>query len=104
MEAAVEQARQEWVESARRLQAEAGDARGYERLLEQVEAVTAELRRRIGERFTLAELARLYIGADAWSREAVEATNPPPGWARTLSLVEGAAFHEYARGALDYVP
>jgi hypothetical protein len=27
-----------------------------------------------------------------------------PGWPRTLSLVEAAAFHEYSRGAQDYEP
>jgi hypothetical protein len=102
--AAVEHARQEWEESSRRLEAEAADRRRYERLLEQVEAVRAELRRRIGETYTLAELAELYAGADAWTRDAVEATSPPPGWPRTLALVEGAAFHRYARGAVDYAP
>ena len=30
--------------------------------------------------------------------------SPAPGWPRTLSLVEAAAFHEYARGAQDYEP
>ena len=76
----------------------------YERLLEQVEAVSAELRRRIGETFTLAELADAYTTADSWSREAVAGLRPPPGWPRTLAVVEGAAFHRFARGALDYVP
>jgi hypothetical protein len=100
----VENARQEWEESHRRLEAEARDRARYERLLEQVEAVTAELRRRIGQTFTLAELARAYGDADRWSREVVAATHPPPGWPRTVSLVEGAAFHLYSRGAIDYAP
>ena len=104
MSVAVDNARQEWEDSHRRLEAEARDRAQYERLLEQVDAVNAELRRRIGQTFTLAELARAYDDADRWAREAVAATDPPPWWPRTLALVEGAAFHLYARGAVDYVP
>lgn len=104
MSVSVQSARHEWEESNRRLAEAARDRDRYERLLAQVDAVTAELRRRIGETFTLAELAELYAGAERWSRDAVETVAPPSGWARTLSLVEGAAFHRYARGALDYTP
>jgi hypothetical protein len=104
MSVTVQSARQEWEDSDRRLAEAARDRDRYERLLAQVDAVTAELRRRIGETFTLAELAELYAGAERWSRDAVETVAPAPGWARTLSLVEGAAFHRYARGALDYTP
>ena len=100
----VENARQEWEESLRRLEQEGSDRERYERLLEQVEVVTAELRRRVGQTFTLADLAAEYARADAWSREAVEESHPPPGWPRTLALVEGAAFHLYSRGAVDYEP
>ncbi len=104
MSVAVENARQEWEESHRRLQDEARDPLRYDRLLQQVEIVSAELRRRIGQTFTLDELARVYADADRWAREAVAASEPPPWWPRTLALVEGAAFHLYARGASDYAP
>jgi len=104
VDAAVEHARQEWEASVRRLAEEAGDHGERAQLLAQVDVVSAELRRRIGETFTLAELAREYARAEAWTRQAVEETDPPPGWAATLSLVEGAAFHAYARGAVDYEP
>jgi hypothetical protein len=102
--AAVEVARREWEESHRLLEAEARDRGRYERLLDQVEVVSAELRRRIGQTFTLAELADEYARVDRWSRNAVASIGPPPDWPRTLALVEGAAFHRYALGALDYVP
>jgi hypothetical protein len=102
--AAVETARREWEESSRRLEAEAGDPTRYRLLLDQVDAVRAELRRRIGQTFTLAELVDEYARAERWSREAVEESAPAPGWPRTLSVVEGAAFHAYARGATDYAP
>jgi hypothetical protein len=100
----VETARREWRESHVLLDAEAGDRRRYERLLEQVDAVTSELRRRIGQTFTLAELAAEYARAERWSHDAVAATQPPPGWPRTLAVVTGAAFHSYARAAIDYAP
>jgi hypothetical protein len=102
--AEVEIARREWEESHRLLEAEANDRRRYVHLLEQLEAVTAELRRRIGQTFTLAELAEEYARAERWSRDAVASTQPPPDWPRTLSVVEGAAFHVYSRGAVDYAP
>ncbi len=49
------------------------------------------------------ELADEYTRADVWAREAL-AEQATPGWPRTLSVVEGAAFHIYARGAVDYAP
>jgi hypothetical protein len=69
----------------------------------QVEAIAGELRRRLGGNFTLRELADEYATADRWAR-GILAEQGSPGWPRTLSLVEGAAFHLYARGAVDYSP
>jgi|SRR5687768_5625622 len=101
--AELESARREWEDGHSRLHA-LGDARTREQLLAQVDAVLTELRRRVGATFTLAELAGAYAGADRWSRAAVAELEPPPGWPRSLALVEAAAFHLYARGATDYVP
>ncbi len=103
-EAEVESARREWEEGYRRLHDEASRAPHPERLLAQVDAVAAELRRRVGGTFTLSELAAAYAGAERWSRAVVAEQSPAPGWPRTLSLVEAAAFREYARGAQDYEP
>jgi hypothetical protein len=102
--AEVESARREWAEGQRRLLEEARDTSQRERLLEQVDAVGAELRRRVGGTFTLRELAEAYAAAEEWSRAAVAEQAPAPGWPRTLSLVEAAAFHLYSRGAQDYEP
>lgn len=101
---ALETARAEWEEGHRRLEAYADEPELYVRLLEQVEAVTDVLSRRIGQTFTLAELAHAYAGAERWARDAVAERAPAPGWVRTLSIVEGEAFHRYQRGALDYEP
>lgn len=103
-EAEVESARREWGEGHRLLHEAARGEDQPERLLGQVDAVLAELRRRVGGTFTLRELATAYAGAESWSREVVAAHAAAPGWPRTLSLVEAAAFHEYARGAQDYEP
>ena len=102
--ASVENARRQWEDAHRRLQAEARDTVRHERLLEQVEAVTVELRKRIGRTFTLQELADVYAGAEAWTRDAIAEAAPYPGWVRSVALVEDAAFHLYARGAQDYEP
>ena len=93
---------QEWGEAARRLEAERGDRRRYEALLRQIEVVTEELRKRVGQTYTLAELAGAYRDAERWAREAVQERAPSAGWSRDLSLVLAAAFHAYQRGASDY--
>jgi hypothetical protein len=93
---------QEWQDGDRRLEAERDDRVRYERLLEQIEVVTDELRRRVGQTYTLAQLAAGYHDAERWAREAVEERAPSPGWPRDLALVLAAAFHAYQRGAVDY--
>ena len=103
-EAEVESARREWAEGHRRLLEETRDAATGDRLLPQVDAVAAELRRRVGGVFTLRELAEAYAGSEQWSRAVVSEQAAAPGWPRTLSLVEAAAFYVYARGAQDYLP
>lgn len=103
-EAEVESARREWEEGHRRLVEVAREAPARERLFEQVDAVAAELRRRVGGTFTTRELAAAYGDAERWTRAVVAEQAAAPGWPRTLSLVEAAAFHLYARGAQDYEP
>lgn len=100
----VETARQQWEEGNRRLNAEASNRDAYDVLMDQVEAVTEALRRRIGEHFTLAQLAAVYDGADSWVYEAVAERATRPGWTAKVSVAQDAAFHLYARGATDYSP
>ena len=97
-------ARDDWEQGYRRLLDEARDPTAAERLHAQLDAITAELRRRVGVTFTLGELTEAYVGSERWAREAVAEHAPVPGWSRTLSLVGDAAFHLYARGAVDYSP
>jgi hypothetical protein len=104
MPIALDQTRREWELGYRRLQEEARESPRGEAVLSEVNAVTAELRRRVGQTFTLAELADAYSASEAWTREAVEETQPASGWPRRLSTVSDAAFHLYSRGAVDYAP
>ena len=105
MEGSVELARQHWQDGYRRLvQTKGPEPTRYARLLEQVEIVTAELRRRIGKSFTLAELAAAYARADRWAYEAVGERAAGGDWLSTASTAADAAFHLYARGARDYRP
>jgi hypothetical protein len=104
MAVALEQTRREWEQGHRRLQREARETPRGEQILHELEAVTAELRRRVGQTFTLAELADAYMTAEDWSREAVADSEPASGWPRRLSTVTDAAFHLYSRGAVDYEP
>ena len=104
MAVVVEAVRREWEDGYRRFEAASRDPLAADRLNVQLEVVTDELRRRIGQTFTLEQLAAAYERADAWARHAVSERAATPGWPRTLSLVEDAAFHLYQRGAVDYTP
>lgn len=103
MPIALDQTRREWELGHRRLHHDF-EGRSRETALAEVDAVTAELRRRVGQTFTLAELADAYALSEVWSREAVAETEPASGWPRRLSTITDAAFHLYSRGAVDYEP
>jgi hypothetical protein len=100
----LESARREWEDAYRRLGDADGDPAETDRMEAQLAVVSAELRRRLGSTFTLAELADEYRRADSWALEVVSEQAASPGWPRTVTVVEGAAFHLYARGAVDYEP
>jgi hypothetical protein len=96
--------RREWEDGYRRFQDLARDRVAADRLSLQLEVVSDELRKRIGQTFTLDQLAAAYERADEWARDAVSERAPTPGWPRTLAIVQDAAFHLYQRGAVDYTP
>ena len=104
MTADVESARREWEDAYRRFEDAGSEPVQAAQLREQLGVVSAELRRRLGSTFTLAELAHEYLRADAWALQVVSERAAAPGWPRTVTVVEGAAFHLYARGAVDYDP
>jgi hypothetical protein len=96
--------RDDWEAGHRRLELASRDDAQAAMLAAHVDLISAELRRRVGSTFTLEMLAEAYVGADVWVRQAIEEQAPAPGWARTIAMVEDAAFHVYARGAVDYAP
>ena len=96
--------RREWEDGYRRFQDLSRDRVAADRLTLQLEVVTDELRKRVGQTFTLEELARAYDRADDWARDAVSERAATSGWPRTLAVVQDAAFHLYQRGAVDYSP
>lgn len=104
MPIALDQTRREWELGHRRLQQELRETPRDEALLAELETVVAELRRRVGGIFTLAELAAAYESAESWSREVIAETGPLSGWPRRLAMITDAAFHVYSRGAVDYEP
>jgi hypothetical protein len=98
---AVKLARSEWAEGSRRFDEAVKVDR---RLLAASDVVIDELRRRVGQTFTLEQLAEVYETAERWAYAAVGDHAAFPGWPRRLTDVLDAAFHLYARGATDYSP
>ena len=101
---ALEVVRSEWDDGYRRFRDLSRDRVAADRLSVQLEVVTDELRKRVGQTFTLEDLAAKYAAADEWVRDMVSERAPTPGWPRTLAIVQDAAFHLYQRGAVDYSP
>jgi hypothetical protein len=96
----VELARQHWRDGLRRIESSSDQGR----LMEQVEVVTRGLRQRVGQVFTMAELADAYDGADDWARSLLDDADPEAPPVSEPGTVADAAFHLYARGATDYRP
>jgi hypothetical protein len=91
--------RLDWREGERRLR-ELERPR-QERCERVVERIVAELRRRLGSRFTTSELLELYSGSTAWTMALAVSVEPgePLAWEQ---WVADAAFGRYARGAADW--
>jgi hypothetical protein len=76
----------------------------YAQYLAELEIVLDQLRRRLGQTFTLDELADTYPGAERWVQEALAEHELAAGWPARMTTVTDAAFHAYSRGAVDYRP
>jgi hypothetical protein len=100
----VELARQQWEDGRRRFERTAADSPHARRLGGEIELILAELRRRVGQTFTLAELAATYDGAAEWARDVLFEARPENASPPDTSTVTDAAFQRYARGAIDYRP
>lgn len=102
----LESARYQWDEGLRQLESAGPETARYRHLVHLVDAVIAELRRRVGQTFTLTELADAYGGAGDWVMQVVVDSTQPRFRAgvRDSAVIQDAAFGLYARGAVDYAP
>jgi hypothetical protein len=103
----LETARYQWEEGERRLAESRDDPARHRQLASLVDAVVDELRRRVGQTFTLGGLADVYGGPEEWVRDVVVESTPARGARAGLadaSVVQDAAFARYSRGATDYAP
>jgi len=95
-----ESALAQWEDGLRRL-AEAPPEE--QRMLERVtQAIEAELRRRLGGRFTAQELADFYDEGTGWTTDIAIAVAPEDPYAWDVRTVADAAFGRYLRQATDY--
>ena len=62
-----------------------------------------ELRRRLGQTYTLATLVRVYDDADRWARAAAQRVAPEAVWAQDSAFGD-AACARAARNARDWKP
>lgn len=102
----LESIRYQWDEGCRRLADEGVDTARSRHLAILVDAVIDELRRRVGQTYSLSDIADIYFGSEDWVRDVVVRSTEP--WFRAgirdASLIQDAAFGKYARGAVDYAP
>ena len=98
---AVQVAMIEWEEGRRRLESLDVPPRQERVIRRVVDEIVAELERRLGQVYSLAELVRVYDESTAWCRDIAPLTTEHV-WAHDLSIVQDAAFARFARNASDY--
>lgn len=96
----VNRAIEQWRDGERRLQAAGPEHRPT---LDRISArLVTELRRRLGGRFTAAELAELYARDTSWCLQTAMTLAPDDPWAWDSRVVVDSAFSRYLREAADY--
>jgi hypothetical protein len=95
-----ENAYYQWQQGERRLHSEPADRRP--RMERVTDALVAELRRRLGGRFSAEELAALYEGGTSWCLPVAMKVAPDDPSAWEAGVVVDAAFARYLREAADY--
>jgi hypothetical protein len=97
---AFENAIYQWRQGERRLQQAPAERARLLVLL--VDALVAELRRRLGGRFTSQELVDLYEQGTSWCLQIAMKLAPEDPWAWEPGVAVDAAFARYLREACDY--
>ena len=90
----------QWQQGERRLRSGPPDRAA--RLERVIEALVAELRRRLGGRFSIDELVELYGAGTGWCLAVAMREAPQEPWAWDAGVVVDAAFARYLREASDY--
>jgi hypothetical protein len=90
----------QWQQGERRLHAEPPERRLLQERV--TDALVAELRRRLGGRFSSDELVELYGRGTAWCLPVAMKVAPEDPWAWEAGVVVDAAFGRYLREAADY--
>jgi hypothetical protein len=99
--ARAELALMEWEAGARRLE-ELDEPPLREAVYRRVvDEIVAELNRRMGQTYTVAELVAEYEISAPWCRHVAQLTTEHV-WAHDLTIVQDAAFARFARDAVDY--
>lgn len=96
--------RHEWAVGYRRLEDERETPAHYRALQAQLDAITGELRKRVGDVYDLEGLAAEYRRSDVWAQRVVAELPPADRWAPGVTVATDAAFHLFARRAQDYAP
>jgi len=97
----VELARMQWEQGERRLES-LDEPPAREAVYRRVTAaIVDELHRRVGQTFTLADLAAEYDRSARWCRDVAQRTTPNV-WAHDLTIVGDAAFARFSRNAIDF--
>ena len=104
MSTGAELVRHEWAEGYRRFEFAREEPTRYRALHAQLDAITEQLRRRVGASFLLDDLVAEYRRSDSWTSELLLDLPDHAQWAPGLTIAADAAFHLYARGAQDYRP
>ena len=92
----------EWEDGYRRLEAARSDPARHRLVGRVVVAVEDELRKRLGSRFTIGELAALYRDTSDILLDVGMAALPPGTDLRDVSAAVDAAFYLYMREAADF--
>jgi hypothetical protein len=104
MASATDLVRHEWAAGYRRLESERENPAHYRALQSQLDAITAELRKRVGDVYAVGDLAAEYSRSDGWVQRLFADLPAEARWAPGLTIATDAAFHLFARRAQDYAP
>lgn len=100
----LDSAREDWSRGEARLaRLRRADSRRVATIDRVVIALQRDLRRTVGQTYTMLELHFVYTSSDRWARDAAQRIAPGQSWAQDQTIVD-AVFSQAVRGALDWTP